>query len=83
MVDGVSDFFPKIVKSPGRPRAGTHDEAPNAEFYEKAIAMCSGCTVIYDCYKEFTRDPIPRDGMYFGKTPQQRARLQTKLRKSD
>jgi uncharacterized C2H2 Zn-finger protein len=83
MVDGHSIFFPKIVKSPGIPREGSHDEAPNAVYYQEAIALCSRCDVIYDCEKEYTREPIPRDGMYFGKTPTQRVRLQSKIRKSD
>jgi hypothetical protein len=82
MVKGVSIFFPKIVKSPGRPAKG-HHEPPNAEFYAEALEVCSRCPVIYDCRKEFTREPIPRDGMFFGKTPSQRARLQSKIRNDD
>lgn len=74
MVNGYSIFFPEIVKSPGRPPKG-HHEAPLAEFYEEAIEVCSRCTVIHECQTEFSRDPIPRDGMYFGKTPVQRARM--------
>lgn len=80
MVDGYSIFFPKITKSPGRPPK-SHTGAPNAEFYEEAIALCDRCPVIHDCREEYTREPIPRDGMFFGKTPQQRTRLQTRIRK--
>jgi hypothetical protein len=77
MEDGYSIFFPKIVKSAGRPPKG-HHEAPNAEFYEEAIEICSRCPVINECRIEFSRDPIPRDGMYFGKTPSQRARMKNR-----
>lgn len=78
MVDGVSIFFPKIVKSPGRPPTKGHHEAPLTEFYEEAIALCSRCPVIDECRTEYTRDPIPKDGMYFGKTPSQRTRMKNK-----
>lgn len=78
MVDGYSIFFPKIVKSPGRPPTKGHHEAPLTEFYEEAIAICARCPVINECRIEFSRDPIPRDGMYFGKTPSQRARMKNR-----
>lgn len=82
MVKGVSIFFPKIVKSAGRPR-NNHEEAPLTEFYQDAIEYCSRCPVIHECEREFTRDPIPRDGMFFGKTPIQRTRLQTRMNKGN
>jgi hypothetical protein len=82
MVKGVSIFFPNIVKSAGRPRKG-HEEAPLTQFYLEAIEYCSRCPVIYECEQEFTREPIPRDGMFFGKTPVQRARLQSKLKENE
>jgi hypothetical protein len=77
MVDGHSIFFPKIVKSAGRPPKG-HHEAPLTEFYEEAIEICARCPVIDECRTEYSRDPIPKDGMYFGKTPSQRTRLRNK-----
>jgi len=80
MVDGYSIFFPKIVHSPGRPPRKDHHEAPLLEFYEEAYALCMRCPVIDECRTEYTRDPIPRDGMYFAKTPSQRKRLQTRMR---
>jgi hypothetical protein len=79
MVDGYSIFFPRIVKSAGRPPKASHHDAPLLEFYEEAYALCVRCPVIDECRSEYTRDPIPKDGMYFGKTPSQRTRYQTEL----
>jgi hypothetical protein len=78
MVDGYSIFFPKIVHSPGRPAKASHHDAPLLEFYEEAYALCMRCPVINECRTEYIRDPIPKDGMYFGKTPSQRTRLRNK-----
>ncbi len=43
--------------------------------YLKAIEICKACPVIRECRREFTQDPIPQYGVFFGKTPMERQKL--------
>lgn len=72
MINGVSIFFP-INQMPLDPHEDLK-KRDKAKYYA-ARQVCNSCPVIAECKAEYNKEPIPRLGMYFGKTPRERENL--------